>query len=306
VPEPVSETRSNPGSIKLAGMEEKLLASRRLPEVKSENLNGLTSRRRTHGLSKRMPGLALAGELQTGGTRRRPLMRHRNALLRADGPSETARATGPLGCRVIGNWWGWGVKMKRIHSAPDSGKRPDSAGWDFSCHKDRPSGIRFGERTKMRAFIVAIAALSLISDGAFGQTTRTSPSASSTSKSIPSSSSTSPNSPCSSTNPTSPCYSANAPRNPCYSAVAPNEPCSTTTTPNLQTSPAPSPPAATTSLATDRAFTADQAKVQIEAQGYSNVSGLRKDLKGVWRGKAVKDGLPVNMTLDVDGNVTAN
>jgi hypothetical protein len=165
--------------------------------------------------------------------------------------------------------------------------------------------MRFDKRENMRAIFVAIAALSL-TDSAFGQTTPTSPSASSTSSTIPSSSSTSPNSPCSPTNPNSPCYSAKSPRNPCYSAAAPNEPCPSATTPYSQTPPALSPPAAKTPQATVRAFTEDQAKSQIEAKGYSNVSGLRKDAKGIWRGKAVKDGLPVNLTLDVDGNVTAN
>jgi hypothetical protein len=196
--------------------------------------------------------------------------------------------------------------MKRVHLASRPGKWSESSGWDVSCQKDRPTPMRFGQAATMRATFVAIAALSLISDCAFGQTTRTAPSASSTIKTIPSSSSTSPNSPCSPTNPTSSCYSANAPRDPCYDAAEPNQHCSTTTTPNSSpTSPAP-PPAPTTSLATDRAFTADQAKAQIEANEYSNVSGLRKDAQGIWRGKAVKDGLPVNVKLDVNGNVTAN
>ena len=192
--------------------------------------------------------------------------------------------------------------MKRIHSALNPRKWSKSLGWDLSF---RPSRIRFGKQVDVRAIFVTTAALLLISGCAFGQTTRTGPSASSTIKTIPFSSSTSPNSPCSPTNPTSSCYSANAPRNPCYSAAAPNEPCSTTTTPNSPASPTP-PPAATTSLATDRAFTADQAKAQIAAQEYSNVSGLKKDAKGIWRGKAVKDGLPVNVTLDANGGVTAD
>jgi hypothetical protein len=163
------------------------------------------------------------------------------------------------------------------------------------------------ERANMRAILAATIALSLISGYAFGQTTRTKSSAASTSPTIPSSSSTSPNSPCSPTNPTSPCYSANAPRNPCYNAAAPNEPCSTTTTPNSPTSPAKAPPPATTTPeATIRAFTKDQAKSQIEAKGYSNVSGLRKDAEGIWRGRAEKDGSPTNVILDVNGNVTAN
>jgi hypothetical protein len=155
----------------------------------------------------------------------------------------------------------------------------------------------------MRVFLVATAVLSMISGCAFGQTTRTSPSASSTSKNIPSSSSTSPNSPCSPTNPSSPCYSANAPRNPCYSAAAPDEPCSTTITPNT---PAPSPPAADPiRQSTVHAITEDQAKSLIEARGYPGVSELRKDAKGLWRGTAVKDGSTVNVILDKTGDVTA-
>jgi hypothetical protein len=196
--------------------------------------------------------------------------------------------------------------MRRIQSALTSRNGPKSSGWDLTCRKERPPEIRFDKRVNMRAILVATAALSLISDCAFGQTTRTSPSAASTSKTIPSSSSTSPNSPCNPANPTSPCYSANAPRNPCYSAAAPNEPCSTTTTPNSQTAPAPSPPAAITPQAAVRAFTQDQAKSQIEAKGYSRVSGLQKDAKGTWQGRAEKNGLPVNVTLDVNGDVTAN
>lgn len=164
-----------------------------------------------------------------------------------------------------------------------------------------------GHKIKMRAILIAAAALSLASGSALAQTTRTSPSAASTSKSIPSTSSTSPNSPCNPTNPTSPCYSANAPRDPCYSAVAPNEPCSTTTTPPPQTSPPASsaPPALPGGRSSaGSAFTADQAKSQIEAAGYSTVSGLRKDPKGVWRGNAVKDGLTVSVTLEADGKVS--
>lgn len=160
---------------------------------------------------------------------------------------------------------------------------------------------------KMRAIVIAAAALSLAFGWASAQTTRTSPSASSTFKSIPSSSSTSPNSPCNPTNPTSPCYSANAPREPCYSAVTPDKPCSTTTTPPPQTLPAPAAsPSVSPNLpsSTGSVFTTDQAKSQIEAAGYSNISELRKNSKGVWQGKAVKDGLTVDITLDKAGNVT--
>ncbi len=52
-------------------------------------------------------------------------------------------------------------------------------------------------------------------------------------------------------------------------------------------------------------FTEGQAKSRIEANGYANVSGLRKDDQGVWRGKAMKDGKSVNVSIDFQGNVTA-
>lgn len=171
-------------------------------------------------------------------------------------------------------------------------------------------GIRHTQ-VKTRSILAASVAFCLISGFATGQTTRTNPSAGSTPKSIPSSSSTSANSPCDPNSPNSPCYSANSPRNPCYSAVTPDQPCSTTVTPSSQALPPPPPPsppskrATATEPPTERAFTADQAKSQIEARGYSGVSGLRKDVKGQWRGTAMKDGSPVSVTLDIDGKITA-
>jgi hypothetical protein len=167
---------------------------------------------------------------------------------------------------------------------------------------------RFALRlSELKGVCALIATVCLLSEGAFAQTTRTNPSAASTTPTVPSSSSTSPNAPCNSFNPTSPCYSGRSPRNPCYSAVTPNQPCSTTTTPNPQPSPTPSPTAAKTPPpAALRAQTQDQAKAQIEAKGYSKVSGLRRDIEGVWRGKAEKDGLVRNVTLDREGNVNAD
>jgi hypothetical protein len=52
-------------------------------------------------------------------------------------------------------------------------------------------------------------------------------------------------------------------------------------------------------------FTEGQAKSRIESNGYANVSELRKDDQGVWRGKAMKDGKSVNVSLDFQGNVIA-
>jgi hypothetical protein len=53
-------------------------------------------------------------------------------------------------------------------------------------------------------------------------------------------------------------------------------------------------------------FTEGQAKARIEREGYSNVSGLTKDDKGVWRGRAMQGGKQVNVSLDFQGNVTSN
>jgi hypothetical protein len=53
-------------------------------------------------------------------------------------------------------------------------------------------------------------------------------------------------------------------------------------------------------------FTEGQARSRIEKEGYTNVSGLTKDDKGVWRGTATKGGKQVKVSLDFQGNVTAN
>jgi hypothetical protein len=66
-----------------------------------------------------------------------------------------------------------------------------------------------------------------------------------------------------------------------------------------------SPPNPGAPVAGANSFTEGQAKSRIEANGYGNVSDLRKDGRGVWRGKAMKDGKSVNVSLDFQGNVTA-
>jgi hypothetical protein len=50
-------------------------------------------------------------------------------------------------------------------------------------------------------------------------------------------------------------------------------------------------------------FTEGQAKSRIESKGFSNVSGLKKDAKGVWRGTAMRDGESVDVSLDFEGNI---
>jgi putative membrane protein len=53
-------------------------------------------------------------------------------------------------------------------------------------------------------------------------------------------------------------------------------------------------------------FTEGQAKSKIESNGFTNVSGLKKDDSGVWTGSAMKGGKKVNVKLDFQGNVTSN
>ena len=50
-------------------------------------------------------------------------------------------------------------------------------------------------------------------------------------------------------------------------------------------------------------FTMKQAKHRIAAKGYAQVTGLKKDPDGVWRGTATKDGQSVQVWLDYKGNV---
>ncbi len=51
-------------------------------------------------------------------------------------------------------------------------------------------------------------------------------------------------------------------------------------------------------------FTEGQAKSKIEAGGYTEVSGLKKDDNGVWTGSAMKGGKKVPVKVDFQGNVT--
>jgi putative membrane protein len=52
-------------------------------------------------------------------------------------------------------------------------------------------------------------------------------------------------------------------------------------------------------------FTEGEARNRIEASGYTHVTDLEKDSQSIWRGKAMKDGKPVDVSLDFKGNVVA-
>ena len=99
----------------------------------------------------------------------------------------------------------------------------------------------------------------------------------------------------------------------------PTVPGATTDTPQ-QRSPAntatAAPPAVTTSNADSKtaaapvkganSFTMDEARRRIEAGGFSQVTGLKKDDDGIWRGQAMRGGASVPVFCDYQGNVGAS
>ena len=60
-----------------------------------------------------------------------------------------------------------------------------------------------------------------------------------------------------------------------------------------------------TPVAGANSFTEGQAKSKIEEAGYTNVTTLKKDDSGVWRGKASKGGSMTDVSLDFQGNVNS-
>jgi hypothetical protein len=51
-------------------------------------------------------------------------------------------------------------------------------------------------------------------------------------------------------------------------------------------------------------FTEDQARERLEAQGYTNPTGLMQGADGTWSGQATQNGQTVSVTVDYQGNVT--
>jgi len=147
-------------------------------------------------------------------------------------------------------------------------------------------------------YLLAAVIAAFIGVPALAQTQPTRPSAYPTIQTMPSAFATSALSPCYPSfrhhrrgyfNRTSPCYSGTV--YPVYSAVAPSE----------------IPPGASFRAALSEGangLNGAQAKQRIEAKGYSKLSGLHKDSRGIWRGDAIlKDGRPVEVVLDLDGNI---
>jgi hypothetical protein len=83
----------------------------------------------------------------------------------------------------------------------------------------------------------------------------------------------------------------------------------TTATPRSESTP----PAATIDSGTRtsasptagaNSFTEGQARSRIEAAGFTGIDNLEKDDQGIWRGRAMRNGAQVSVSLDYQGNVS--
>ena len=52
-------------------------------------------------------------------------------------------------------------------------------------------------------------------------------------------------------------------------------------------------------------YTEGEARRRIEEKGFGQVTGLKKDDKGIWRGTAMKDGKSMAVALDYQGNIVS-
>ena len=71
----------------------------------------------------------------------------------------------------------------------------------------------------------------------------------------------------------------------------------------INTSDSKNRTAATGPVKGSNSFTEGEARSRIEDKGFSNVSGLKKDDDGIWRGRAMTGGQQVDVALDYQGNV---
>ena len=87
-------------------------------------------------------------------------------------------------------------------------------------------------------------------------------------------------------------------------AAGPTDPGGAVSPPQANDAVNPDANTAATDVApASNSFTEGQAKSKIEANGYTNVSDLKKDDNGVWTGTATKGSQKVNVKLDFQGNV---
>ena len=91
------------------------------------------------------------------------------------------------------------------------------------------------------------------------------------------------------------------------SAIAQTAPGTSSTTPGTSSNPPVAtkntPPPADAPVQGANSFTESQARSRIEQLGYTDVKALTKDVAGIWRGKAMKNGQQSDVALDFRGNV---
>jgi hypothetical protein len=82
---------------------------------------------------------------------------------------------------------------------------------------------------------------------------------------------------------------------------------------DASTNTSPNPPAVSTGHADSKtsaapvagknSFTQKQTAKRLRDHGYTKVKGLTKDDQGIWHGTAMKNGAPVNVSVDFQGNI---
>lgn len=132
----------------------------------------------------------------------------------------------------------------------------------------------------MKSFAIGVAVAGLLTGVSFAQTTMTTPNTSSNPNSLPATSASK----------TSPTAGAAGTKDDKAAAGDNNQAVATTTTNASQ--PARG----------SNSFTIGEAKSRIEKNGFTDVSDLKKDDNGVWRGSAKKDGTVTGVWLDYKGN----
>ncbi|MBQ0710395.1 MULTISPECIES: hypothetical protein [unclassified Ochrobactrum] len=91
---------------------------------------------------------------------------------------------------------------------------------------------------------------------------------------------------------------ATTPNTPSTNAPAPNANAPTSATPTTHDDKAPD--------AGQNSFTEQQANERFTKAGYTGVSNLKLNDKGLWEASAMKGTETFMLTLDADGNVTAH
>lgn len=95
------------------------------------------------------------------------------------------------------------------------------------------------------------------------------------------------------------------PASPNATTVAPSDNSMGSSNPAVTVKPKGSPESTGSLEPGSNSFTEGQARSRIEAQGFTNVTDLRKDDQGIWRGQAMRNGASVGVAIDYRGNVQA-